>query len=99
MFTVKHYSPQVHPDSQHGLVMDYADRVTEVVNPDGSKFVELTRFVTGMSANTTNVTSIPMCSESIQGPCTVFVENMQGKTVQRITAEKPFPMPPEQKNA
>ena len=95
MFTVKHYRPQAHLDDQHGMVMDYADRVEEVVNPDGSKFVRLTRFITGMSANTTNETTIPMCSESVQGPKAVFIENMHGKTVQRITADKPFPMPVE----
>ena len=95
MFTVKYFQGRPHPDARANMTIDYADRVEEVVNPDGSKFVRLTRFPTGMSANVTNETTIPMCSEGVQGPSAVFVENMHGKTVQRIQADKPFPMPPE----
>jgi hypothetical protein len=78
------------------MVIEYADRVEEIDNLAGGKVVRLTRFVTGMSANTTNETTIPMCSEDVQGPEALFVENMNGKTVQRIKADVPFPMPPEQ---
>lgn len=99
MFTVKYYKSSHEVPTGSIMVIDYADRVEEIDNLKGGKVVRLTRFVTGMSANTTNETTIPMCASGIQGPVALFVENMQGKTVQRIKADVDFPLPPAHSDA
>lgn len=87
MFTVKYFRPY---KGTSAMVIDYADRVVEGFGPKGNKFVRLTRFITGMSANTTNETIIPLDAAGEHYASTVFVENMQGKTVQRITTAVPW---------
>jgi len=77
------------------MTYEYADRVEEVFTKDDVKIVRLTRFVTGMSANTNNETNIMMDSEGEQGPSAVFIENMQGRLVQRITTSVPYKDLPE----
>jgi len=77
------------------MTYEYADRVEEVFTKDDVKIVRLTRFVTGMSANTNNETNIMMDSEGEQGPSAVFIENMQGRLVQRITTSVPYKALPE----
>ena len=95
MFTVKYIRP--HPEQgQANMTYEYADRVEEVFNDDDVKIVRLTRFVTGMSANTNNETNIIMDSRGQTGPSAVFVENMHGKLVQRISTSEPF-VPPKEK--
>lgn len=85
MFTVKHFTPN--PEGTSLLTIDYADRVEEGFTGNGPKFVRLTRFVTGNSASQNNETVITMDAKGKYGPSAVFVENMQGKTVQRITTD------------
>ena len=97
MFTVKYVRPNPQ-EGQANMTYEYADRVEEVFNKDDVKIVRLTRFVTGMSANTNNETNIIMDSEGTTGPSAVFVENMHGKLVQRITTTVPF-VPPQVKDA
>lgn len=84
MFTIKYFRPD--PENTSALVIEYADRVTERFGPNGNKFVTLTRFPTGMSAGTTNETNILMDPNGKTAPSHIFVENMAGKTVQRIAA-------------
>lgn len=89
MFIIKYMNPK--PDSGKTIMTyEFADRVEEDFNQNDVKIVRLTRFVTGASATTTNETTIIMDSMGITGPSTVFVENMNGRLVQRITTTVPF---------
>lgn len=91
MYTIKYVQP--HAD-KGVMVYEYADRVEEDYTDQDVKVVRLIRFVTGMSAQTTNETTIVMDSEGVNGPSAVFIENMMGKLVQRISTTVPNKMVP-----
>lgn len=68
----------------------HADRVEELVDEvNGQKSVRLTIYANGNSHGATEI-HIPMDSDRKRGPTSVFVENANGRTVQRITTDIPW---------
>ena len=82
MFTIKYFQPADAGPSQ--MVIESADKVEEAVGPTGKKYVRLIRHQTGLLARDTFETIIIMDEDGKTGPSSVFVENLAGKTVQRI---------------
>jgi len=90
MFTIKSLG-QDGPEGDQFINMTIfeADEVQEVIHQNsGNRMLRLTRFVTSAGIATTNETTILLDESHVYGPSTVYVENSQGRTVQRFTADR-----------
>lgn len=97
MLTVKigHYAD---PNNKYACSMTiYECDSIEVLHGEGNNpdSIRMTWFAAANpTADSTYEKLVIMDSKSRFGPAVVFVENSVGKTVQRITADKPYDNPP-----
>jgi len=90
MFTVKslgHGNPNA--DQFTNMSIFEADLVEEVIHQGtGNRMLRLTRYITSAGIATTNEQTILLDEARVFGPAIVFVENSQGRTVQKFTADR-----------